>query len=195
MIISIDGNIGSGKSSLLSYLTTAFSDSTDVFPEPFHIWGETLQKFFDDPASWSCAFTLDVLAAFHRVKESAKPHQIVERHPRACIDVFAEISKNDGHITKTDLETIREYESVFSWIPDAIVYLDVDPLTCHNRIRQRERRGEDVEYDRLRVIEYRYKKMLESIGTHVIVAKQLDHESAGAFHARIAYLIQNMISS
>lgn len=112
----------------------------------------------------------------------------------ACLDVFTEILKHDGMLTKEELNVIDEYASVFRWVPDVIVYIDVDPLTCQERMRSRNRDGEDVSYDELRAIEYRYKKVLERAPCHVLIVKQSDTESIEAFHARISLCIQNILS-
>jgi deoxyadenosine/deoxycytidine kinase len=194
MIISIDGNIGSGKSTIMDAVSKNPRIDAEFFPEPLHIWGETLQKYFDDKKTWACPLTIDILAAFDQVRQSTRTHQIVERSPLACLDVFTEILKHDGMLTKDELNVIDEYASVFKWIPDVILYIDVDPLTCQERMRSRNRHGEDVPYDELRAIEYRYKKVLERASCRVHIVKQSDSESIDAFHARISLCIQNILS-
>jgi deoxyadenosine/deoxycytidine kinase len=194
MIISIDGNIGSGKSTLLDALSKNSNIIAEYFPEPLHIWGDTLERYFEDKKSWACPLTIDILSAFDRVRRSTYEHQIVERSPLACIDVFTEILKHDGLLTKEELHIIDEYASVFKWTPDVIIYLDVDPLTCQERMRLRQRSGEDIPYDELRALDYRYKKVLEVAPCSVHIVRQSPSETKDAFHARISHFVQKIIN-
>lgn len=194
MIISIDGNIGSGKSTLLDALSKNPHINAEYFPEPLHIWGETLQRYFEDKKTWACALTIDILSAFYRVKQSTMPHQIVERSPLACLDVFTEILRQGGFITKDEMSSIEEYATVFKWIPDVIIYIDVDPLSCEERMRQRQRPGEDVTYDELKYIEYIYKKVLKDAPCRVYTVRQEETESRDAFHARLSIFVQKLLT-
>ena len=53
MIISIDGNIGAGKSDLLEYLKRIVPDDTsvDFFPEPVDEWHELFVKYTNNKMS------------------------------------------------------------------------------------------------------------------------------------------------
>ena len=194
MIISIDGNIGSGKSTLMDTLSKNTHVGAEYFPEPLHIWGDTLQRYFEDKKTWVCALTIDILSAFDRVRQSTAPHQIVERSPVSCLDVFTEILRQEGFISKDEFYSIQEYASIFKWIPDVIIYIDVDPLVCEERMRQRQRSGEDIPYEELKYIEYTYKKVLKDAPCRVYIVRQEDTETRDAFHARLSIFVQKLIT-
>lgn len=195
MRISIEGNIGAGKSSLIEALPKRspwLGEHADFFPEPIHEWGETLERYLEDKKLWSELFTLDVFRGFG-IPEAAKKagrHQIVERSPYACRYVFTEILKNEGYIK--NMQLIDEYFNLFGWKPDMIVHVDVNPSTCHERIERRARTGEEtITYEELRCIDYMYNKMYDAHFADVPVVRcvQGENESIDAFHARISILL------
>ena len=55
-IVSIDGNIGAGKSSTLKELKNL---GYVVFPEDIYSWQPILNNFYSDPKRW--AFTLQII--------------------------------------------------------------------------------------------------------------------------------------
>lgn len=197
MRISIEGNIGAGKSSLLSALPKRspwLNDHADFFPEPIHEWGETLDRYLRDKHTWAVPLTLDILRGFG-IPEAAKRagrHQIVERSPYACRYVFTEILINSGHIQQQHLPLIEKYVELFGWKPDLVVYIDAPPATCLDRIEARSRPGEEsITYEDLKYIDYMYNKMM---ATHfasipVIRCVQGETESIDAFHARISIML------
>lgn len=198
MKIAIDGNIGAGKSELIAYLATVFSDAdVEFFPEPTDEWHDLFVSFMQNKKRYALPFTLEVLRQFGRVNHSTKTHQIVERHPLATMHVFNTILKNDRILTAVDLEIADEYFGVFGWTPDVIIYLDVDDATCTDRVEARGREGEErLTYEDLRAISYNYEKMYKEAIPHVKVYRsmQASVETKEQFHARIATLIKKLIS-
>jgi deoxyadenosine/deoxycytidine kinase len=195
MRISIEGNIGAGKTSLLEALPKRspwLQDHVDFFPEPIHEWGETLKRYLDDKKAWSELLTLDILRGFG-IPEAAKRadrHQIVERSPYACRYVFTEILRNEGYIK--NMQVIDEYMDLFGWKPDMVVLIDVPPVTCLERIETRARPGEEtVTYEELRCVDYMYNKMIDAHFSDIPVVRcvQGKTESVEAFHARISILL------
>jgi deoxyadenosine/deoxycytidine kinase len=145
MKISIDGNIGSGKSALIQHLQDVFSSRDDIefFPEPIDEWMPLFQMYMTNKKRYAPLFTLEVLRSFGRVKYSTRRHQIIERHPCTTMHVFNNILKNDGHIQSDDLGLIEDYYDLFGWVPDMILYIQVDDTTCIDRIEHRGRRACD----------------------------------------------------
>ncbi len=198
MIISIDGNIGAGKSDLIAYLQTVFGHlDIDFFPEPTDEWHDLFVHFMRHKRKYALPFTLEVLRQFGRVKRSTKKHQLVERHPYTTTHVFNTILKNDKLLGTTDLEIIDEYVNVFGWTPDVIIYIDVDDTTCIDRVESRGREGEDgVTYEYIRAISYHHDKMYRTVLPHVKVYRTMQAcvETKDQFHARIATLVNSLIS-
>jgi len=201
MRISIEGNIGVGKSSLLDALPKRspwIAEHADLFPEPIHEWGETLERYLQDKKAWAVPLTLDILRGFG-IPEAAKKagrHQIVERSPYACRYVFTEILQNEGYIQQ-HMQVIDEYMTLFGWKPDLIVYVDVPPATCLERIEARSRPGEEsITYEELKCIDYMYGKMFETHLADVPVVRcvQGENESIDAFHARISIMLTKKLN-
>lgn len=201
MRISIEGNIGAGKSSLLDALPKRspwLAQHVDFFPEPLHEWGDTLQRYLEDKETWSVPLTLDILRGFGNPDAySTKRHQIVERSPYTCRYVFTEILQWDGYIKQNHMHTIDEYMNMYSWKPDMIVYLNVTPAECLERIETRARDGESsITFEDLKVIEYKYQKMFEEhfSDTKVVFCTQDENESIDAFHARVSILLTKTLN-
>lgn len=199
MIISIDGNIGAGKSDLLAHLATVFQNRGDIefFPEPTQEWHELFLAYMKNMKKYALPFTLEVIRQFGRVKHSTKRHQIVERHPHTTTHVFNTILKNDNILGPADLNIIEEYASVFGWTPDVIIYLDVDDATCIERVESRGRQGEDeITYEYLRAVSFQHDKLYKNILPHVKVYRttQSVTETKAQFHARIATLVTSLTS-
>jgi len=200
MRISIEGNVGAGKSSLIEALPKRspwLAKHSDFFPEPIHEWGETLERYLEDKKTWSELFTLDVLRGFGTPEAAKKAgrHQVVERSPYACRYVFTEILRNDGYIK--NMQVVDDYFTLFGWKPDMVVHIDAPPATCLDRVEHRARPGEEtITYEEIKCIDYMYSKMYETHFTDVPVVRcvQGETESIDAFHARISILLTKTLN-
>jgi deoxyadenosine/deoxycytidine kinase len=206
MKIAIEGNIGSGKSSLMAAaksISATCRESFDFFFEPLETWHDLLQKYFEDPTAWALPFTLEVLRTHDRVLEwesravgNRKPHCIVERSPYACRDVFSLILKHDRVFSADDMRLIETYVDLFGWKPDIVIIVDVPPHECLDRIHARGRPNEQPTYEYLKCVQCYYDKMLHTTlqGVPVYRMIQSSSESVDAFHARFALLLERLIS-
>ena len=200
MIISIDGNIGAGKSDLLEYLKRIVPDdaSVDFFPEPVDEWHELFVKYIKNKKQYALPFTLEVLRQFGRIPRSRATHQIVERSPLATSHVFNTILKNDDVLVPSDDTLIDSYITEYGWVPDVILFLDVDSSTCTDRVESRAREGEEaIGYEHLRAVEFYYDKLLASDhvkNIRIVRCKQAASETKDAFHARIGILVNDTLA-
>lgn len=164
-IISIEGNIGSGKSTLVSLLKDTFentkSNPYDVIflQEPVDEWenikdsaGNTmLEKFYQDQEKYS--FPFQMMAYISRL---ALLKKTVEDNPNAVIlterslytdkYVFAKMLHDSGKIEDVNYQIyLRWFDTFASDFPiHGIVYISSNPETCKQRIQKRSRTGEDV---------------------------------------------------
>jgi deoxyadenosine/deoxycytidine kinase len=157
----VEGNIGTGKSTLLELLETKFN--SEVIKEPLEEWKETkgndnkniLDYFYKDQNRW--AFTFQVNALITRAK-SIEPQQkknlrFVERSIHTDKNVFAQNSHQNGKINQVEMQLYNKY---YDWIsnhfnikPTGYIYLRADPEISFARINKRARREEDkipIEY-------------------------------------------------
>jgi deoxyadenosine/deoxycytidine kinase len=162
LIISIEGNIGVGKSTFLDNLEESIRSTWTkkwVFlREPVHIWetvrdpeGNTmLAKFYGDPIKYSFAF--QVMAYSTRVQELRRILRenpdcygvVCERSLETDRRIFAKMLHADGSMEPIlhDIYTMFSSLNHDEFKLDGIVFLDADPTTCMERIVKRSRNGE-----------------------------------------------------
>lgn len=161
MRVSIEGNIGAGKSAALDALAAR---GFAVHKEPVDEWAEMLELFYKAPAEWALPFSLKVLLSFDRIAAG-----VVERSPQSCHHVFTQLLYNEGKMSYVQWDLFREYVDALGWTPDAIVYIDTPTDVCLDRVRTRNRQGEgpiDLAY--LKRVEFQYETMLKYVGVPVV---------------------------
>lgn len=169
IFISVEGNIGAGKTTILKQMETRLANDDIVFlKEPVDIWesirdpvdGESiLVKFYKDPIKY--AFSFQVMAYASRlsiirktVEQNPKCKIIVcERSLDADRNIFAKMLHHDGLIDSIHFQIynhfFQEYAEDFGL--DGIVYIDADPEVCKTRIETRARDGEaNIQHDYLK---------------------------------------------
>lgn len=163
-IISIEGNIGAGKSTLLREMEKIIKEknitSICILQEPLHLWsnvkdtktGETiLEKFYKDNDAW--AFPFQIMAFNTRlsemrriIKENPNCQLIIcERSLEADANVFAKMLYQDGKIDDICYQIYRQTYSMSEeeFRMNGIVFLNIPPDVCAQRIQKRGRSGED----------------------------------------------------
>jgi deoxyadenosine/deoxycytidine kinase len=161
IIISIEGNIGAGKTTIIDKLQQKMSGSTDVLflREPVDIWesikdpktGENiLQKFYQNPSQY--AFSFQVMAYATRVsliREAIHNNRdckviICERSLDADKNIFAQMLNDDGLIDDIQFQIYtrfyKEYSTEFKL--DGIIFVDANAEICYRRVSTRARDGE-----------------------------------------------------
>tara|TARA_B100001057_G_scaffold501272_1_gene622950 strand:+ start:9250 stop:9951 length:702 start_codon:yes stop_codon:yes gene_type:complete len=164
-IISIEGNIGAGKTTLINNLENYINsllkegDNSILFiREPVDVWetikdinGTTiLEKFYGNPEKY--AFSFQVMAYATRTAKLAQiirenpdcKYVICERSLEADNNVFAKMLKDDNKIEDIEYQIYEYfYETRKQDMNlDAIIYADVSPNVCLERICKRSRDGE-----------------------------------------------------
>lgn len=164
LIISIEGNIGTGKSTILANLqkyvnTTGYEDQVLFLTEPVDIWesikdeqGNTvLEKFYKDQRRY--AFTFQVMAYISRLtmlKRAIKNNPdkkiiVIERSLIADKNIFVNMLHDDGMIDKMEYDIYNRWYTEFidEYKVDCIIYMDSNPNVCAARINKRHRNGEE----------------------------------------------------
>jgi len=150
-IVSIEGNIGSGKSTMLNY----FNKFTDVelIPEPVTDWCDVnghnlLGKMYEDPKRWS--FQFQSYVQLSRLKLLKQPTdcsvKIIERSLQNNRFCFLENHRKEETLVSAELNVL------YSWFTflqtnmdinlDLIVYLRTSPEVAYDRLKQRGRKEE-----------------------------------------------------
>lgn len=166
MRISIDGNIGSGKSALMDALK---EDGFVTYKEPVDEWKPLLYLMYSDPKRWSTTFNINALLSFAEL-----PHPdtvaLYERSPMSSFHVFAMMQHDMGYMTAQETAVVQKAYEQVSWIPDVIVYLRADPETSYERMMKRGRVAERyVSLDYISQVHDLYEKVMQGWESRVIV--------------------------
>lgn len=160
-IFTIEGNIGSGKSTLVRILKDELGNETNIvfLEEPVKIWetikdncGETIiSKFYNNQEKY--AFSFQMMAYISRLsmlKEAIKdnPNSIIicERCLYTDKNVFAKMLYHDGKIDEVEYQIyIKWFEEFISEIPlNGIIYVQAEPDVSYRRVIKRSREGETI---------------------------------------------------
>ena len=163
-IVSIEGNIGSGKSTLMEKLKNKYSNNQHVIflKEPIDEWENIkdadgvniLEKFYSDQEKYSFAFQmmayvsrLKVLRdALKKIKKDDEKYIIItERSLNTDRYVFAKMLYESGKMEEVFYKIYLNWFDTFSqeFPVHKIVYVKVEPENCNDRISKRARGGED----------------------------------------------------
>lgn len=156
MRICIEGNIGAGKSAVL----TSLSEKFNVIQEPVDQWSEWLMEFYRDKKRWAFGLQMQVLLSFAQMEQNT--HAIIERSILTGRHVFTQMLYNQGYISEKEWLVYRQYYDLVEWMPDVIVYIKTDPTECAARIQQRARPGEDaIDLAYLKKIDFYYNNLIK----------------------------------
>lgn len=152
----IEGNIGSGKSTLCRLLNEIM-ENVEVIYEPVDQWRNMkddvtgkniLESFYEDQYRWSYALQM---YTFHtRMREIMKPQEksirFVERSIYTDKYVFAKSLTDTGRMKTLEWNM---YCDLFQWLsedcykktdkPSGFIYIRADPETSYKRMVKRER--------------------------------------------------------
>ena len=159
LILSIEGNIGSGKSTIIDYLKENYNNDNIIFlPEPVNEWenikdknnNTILQKFYDNQKKYSFAFQIMAyISRLNLLRETIKnnPDKIILSERSLFTDkyVFAKMLYDSGNMEDVEFQIYNNwFDSFLDLAPiSKMIYLKTDPKISFNRISIRNRQGED----------------------------------------------------
>jgi deoxyadenosine/deoxycytidine kinase len=163
LLVSIDGNIGSGKSTTWERLKEAYRGRDDVHfvEEPVDSWhhvkdGEgvpIITNFYKDHKKF--AFRFQMMAYISRLallRQTVREHAgrcrviITERSVDTDRNIFAKMLYDSGDIAHDEYTIYNMWFDEFVRdLPVAgLIYIRADPETCMQRIMKRRREGETI---------------------------------------------------
>ena len=162
-IFTVEGNIGSGKSTLIKILKQRLSylghRSIIYLQEPVDIWesikdseGKTIiEKYYENQTKYAFPFQMMAyISRIHQLREILTKYNnvvvICERSVFTDREIFAKMLHDDKKI-----EDI-EYSIYLKWFDEfanqisikGIIYIKTDPEICYERIKKRNRKGENI---------------------------------------------------
>jgi deoxyadenosine/deoxycytidine kinase len=171
--IAVAGNIGSGKSSLVEFLSSAYGISPFFEPNEDNPY---LKDFYGDMKRWSFHSQIYFLAAkfrMHQQLELLEQSVVQDRTIWEDAEIFAENLYRQRRMSKRDYGTYRlVYESIRDQIrpPDLMIYLRCPVATVRKRIVIRGRRMEsDIPVGYLRRLHRLYESWIEDYALSPLV--------------------------
>lgn len=143
--ITISGNIGCGKSTIIENIKDVYRNKPiNIYPEPVEHWGSWLDMFYMDQKKFAFPFQMKVLLDFLYLDSNNvnKQPNITERSPLDSLNVFAKTMRNVNNISYMEYNLYKDYVDKIAWKPDIIIYIQTTPNECVRRIKTRLRECE-----------------------------------------------------
>jgi len=142
VLITIDGNIGSGKTSVLNFLHRNYKIPVDL--EPVESWNSYLSDLYNDSSN---VFKFQIRVWLDRCWIQEKTHNInifVERSPKFIQGVFIDIAEETNMISANEKEILLDLHKKTdkSWENAIQIMLRSSPENCFQRIKKRNRESE-----------------------------------------------------
>lgn len=164
-IISIEADIGAGKTTLINSLIERHEGNYILIPEPVDQWKtimigdqNILEAFYNDMVTVALPFQLIALITrrelfVKKMKEAEELEKttgkevylISERTVHSDKYIFAKMLHKDGFISEPGIIAYNMWNDIFSKeaIIDKTIYINTPPEVCFERIKIRNRQGED----------------------------------------------------
>ena len=157
ILISIDGNIGAGKSTLINNISK-YNDYVTVISEPVKLWEPLLKKYSENPKKY--AYKLQQQTAKHyinikkQIKQMSKNNDshykedpliiIIERSLATSINVFAKYQYHQQFINQKQWKKFQEIHSKHKIKFNCRVMISTSNDICMFRINKRSRSFESM---------------------------------------------------
>lgn len=181
MILTIEGNIGSGKSTLVKRLRKELSNVWTFLDEPVDEWlklkdendKSLIELFYSDKKRYSYTFQNYAYITRMRKLMETKPHNVnvTERCVLTDKHVFAKMLTDDGYMNKMEDQMYNDWFDIFEKFAkiDLVVYIKTDPKVCDERIKIRAREGEDIPIEYLERLHEYHEKWINKIDTNKLL--------------------------
>ena len=199
-VLSIEGNIAAGKSTLLEELKKKYKDNVKInfLDEPEELWENVkdkygvsmLQKYYSNPTKY--AFAFQMMAYTSRLKilrkmEAKLREEIKNGEDRLIITersiltdkyVFAQMLYDEGKMEDVEFQIYNEmFEEFSTQTVDMIVMLETRPEVSFERVIKRGRVGEVIPLEYLEKCFAYHEKMLHYMQRTVLDANQDIYEN------------------
>lgn len=164
-IISVEGNIGSGKSTLVESLRKNYNGRCNVcfLQEPVDIWNNIrdvagnsmITKFYNNVEKYSFSFQMMAyISRLSLLRDALKKDYdviVVERSMYTDKMVFAKMLYHDNKMEDVEYQIYNKWfdEFVNDIPPIDIIYVKTSPTVSLERIKKRARHGETISLEYL----------------------------------------------
>ena len=190
IILSIDGNIGSGKSTYIQYLKEKYKNDKSIcfLKEPVDEWNNIkdkngksiLENFYEDQNKY--AFSFQIMAYISRLsllREALKKNYkiiITERSVETDRYVFAKMLYHDNLIEKINYEIyLKWFNEFLDDIPEInYIYIHSDPKIALERVLKRNRKGENIPLQYLSKCHSYHEDWMGTINNKIVINGNID---------------------
>ena len=186
IVVSIDGNIGSGKSTILHYIEQNFGNYCKslnnnlkicFLQEPVSIWESiidksdgknVIEKFYENNEKYAFAFQMMAyisrLSIFQKALTENYDIIFTERSVYTDRNVFAKMLHKSGKMNEIEHQIYNKWFDEFSKSLEniKIIYIRTSPETCEKRVKKRNRVGEDIPIEYLHECNYYHESWLNN---------------------------------
>ena len=191
IIFSIDGNIGSGKSTLYKDLQEFYKDNNDIgfCPEPVDNWCSIVDKhgvpiltnLYKDTKQYAFRFQMMAyISRLHLLKSIIKSNKykviICERSVQTDRNVFAKMLYDDNMIEHDEYQIYTMWFNEFldELKIEGIIYVNASPEVCFDRVKIRGRDGENIPLEYLQKCHDYHESWLQSIENKITIEANVD---------------------
>ncbi len=186
ILLSVEGNIGSGKSTLVENLRRQFGDIQDIcfLDEPVDEWEKIkdsndktmLEKYYADQEKYAFSFQMMAyISRLVRLRHAVRNNYrviVTERSVFTDKMVFAAMLHDSGKIEDVNYAIYtRWFDEFLQDVPPIrLVYVKTDPAVAKSRVDNRARQGETIPLEYLEDCHNYHERWLHPSG------KALDHQ-------------------
>lgn len=157
IIISLEGNIGVGKSTLMGVLEKDFSDIADFVYEPVDEWLNILDEneeknlldiFYEDKKRWAYTFqNVAYVTRMKRILDTTKNVIIMDRSLDGDYNTFTKMLREEGCLNDIEWQSYLMWYNLYrdyigKNVQKSYVYLRCSPEVAIARIAKRNRSEE-----------------------------------------------------
>lgn len=158
-MISVEANVGAGKSSFLKIFGEKWPELFNVILEPLEEWqlkysdvdNNILGLFYSDIPRWGYTFQSNAFITRIQKYENEKKNGMINLTERSILSdhhIFAQMLYDDGKMNQIEWKL---YQNWFNWLsdkfnakPEKIIYLRCDPQIAYERVKKRARSEEET---------------------------------------------------
>ena len=163
-IYTVDGNIGSGKSTLIKLMKQKYSSfgkkKVVYLPEPVDIWESiqdkngknVIESYYEDQVKFAFPFQMMAyISRVHQIREIMNTCDdntiiICERSVYTDKHVFAKMLHDNGTMNDIEIQIYKKwFDEVVKDFPfSGIIYVGAEPTKSFERVKIRNRKGESI---------------------------------------------------
>ena len=182
-IISIEGNIGSGKTTLINKLQENLQDDFVFLEEPLDEWLEIkderdntiLSKFYSNQSKYSFSFQMMAyISRLNKLKEQLNQTKNIFTERSLSTDkyVFAKMLYDNKQMDSCEYQIYNKWFDSFNkeTAITKMIYVKTDPVICNERVNKRSRDGENnISQEYLNTCHLYHEEMIKTLNIPILV--------------------------